>query len=265
MIDFVIPLGRGSQFKNCELRYCLRSLEKYGKGIRRVVIVGETNPGFLSKDVVFLQSPKFPICKEARIATKIQWAWGTGQLTDEILFGNDDYFFLKPFDARTVPYFQRGPLIESATSHRRPVARGEKWEPVPNQKVLQATHDALVAAKLPTMSYELHYPIRYQRDVYCEHLKLFWDAGSKSPHGLAPRSIYGNYLFPPNAPGPFLNDSKIGRFFGEANLETRLARKPDRICLSYGDQALFEGLEKWLYARFPTKSRFESSWGSGTQ
>jgi hypothetical protein len=251
-IDFVIPLGRSSQFKNCELRYCLRSLEKHGKGIRRVVIVGDERPDFLSDEAIFLQAPEFPVNKESRIAIKIQWAFENSDLTDEILFGNDDYFFLRDFDARTVPFFQRGPLLDM-----KPVTVG-------NQELVQDTHDALVAANLPTSSYELHYPNRYRRKIYCNKLKDWWTRSIKSRHGLAPKSIYGNFVCR-KEPGPFLADLKIARYFGEDDVAKRIAATPDRICLSYGDQALFEGFEKWLYSRFPEKSSFEMTWGSGTQ
>lgn len=255
-IDFVIPLGRGSQFSNCELRYCLRSLERYAKGVRRVVIVGH-DPGFLSDKVTVLPCPDFPISKEARIAVKVQWAFENHNLSDEILFGNDDYFFTQEFDARTVPFFQRGTLLEDATRHKTLLAPGETWRPDPAQILLQATHDALVQAKMPAFSYELHFPIRYQRKIYCEKLNHWWELSGKAQFGIAPKSVYGNYVCR-KKPGPFRKDLKLARYFGEADVAKRLAEIPERCCFSYGDQAIYEGFELWLYNRFPEKSQFES-------
>ena len=44
MIDLIIPLGGGSKSKNDELRIFLRSLEKYGRGIRNVIVVASDPP-----------------------------------------------------------------------------------------------------------------------------------------------------------------------------------------------------------------------------
>lgn len=250
-IDFVVPLGRGSHFKSDELRYCLRSLTKHAKGIRRVVVIGH-DPGFLSKHVLHLKCPEFQMAKEARIATKIEWAFNNADLSDEILFGNDDYFFLKPFDARTVPYFQRGTLLQAATAGKTDAS----WKPSPIQRVVRATNDELVNQGLPTFNYEMHCPIRYRRDIYTQDLKPLWEAGRKSVTGFAPRSVYANYALG-ITPGPFGKDMKLKRYYGQADLEKKLAAQPDRFCLSYGDQPFYDGFEVWLYNRFPTKCRFE--------
>lgn len=253
-IDFVIPLGRGSQFKNCELRYCLRSLERYAKGIRRVVVVGH-DPGFLSEHVVHLECPDFQCNKEARIAIKVLWAWENYPLTDEILFGNDDFTFFKPFDAREVKPYQRGTLLEEATRVRDPVPPGLKWKPDPHQLLLQATHDALVEENLPALSYELHCPIRYERRAYFA-LRNWWERSMKAQHGLGVKSVYGNAVCN-SAPGPFLSDLKFARYFGERHANKKLAEHPERWCFSYGDQALYEDFETYLYKHLPEKSRFE--------
>jgi hypothetical protein len=44
---------------------------------------------------------------------------------------------------------------------------------------------------------------------------------------------------------------------GEQDVAKRIALTPDRVCLSYGEQALYDDFETWLYKRFPEKSRFE--------
>lgn len=244
MLDVVVPLGRGSQLRNCELRYFFRSLEKYARGIRRVVIVGDEAPHFLSGDVVFLQAPELPFCKEARIALKTQWAFENFDLTDEVLFCNDDYLFLKPFDARTVPYFQRGPLLEWVAIQQQKVLK----------EVLQDTHDALVAKNLPALSYELHCPIRYRRDIYCGKLGDWWTAASKSRLGIGSRSVYGNFI---QEPSPFLKDFKMINYLGEKKLAQWIADVPDRFCMSYSDDAIWTGFQEWLEKHFGSESRFE--------
>ena len=50
MIDVVYILGDGSKWGNNEIKYSLRSLEKYGKNIRDVYICGN-KPYFVNNKI----------------------------------------------------------------------------------------------------------------------------------------------------------------------------------------------------------------------
>lgn len=243
-IDAVIPLGRGSPFRNAELRYCLRSLERHAKGIQRVVIVGN-DPKFLSsRGVKHVHCPYFDTNKEARIALKVLWAFQNVDLSDEILFLNDDYVFLQAFDAKKVRPYQKGPLSESARPR-------EGKERTTYQKTLLATHEALKGAKLPAWHYDLHVPIRYRRDKFVA-LQPWWDKSRSTKDGLVAKSLYGNNVFKP-VPGPRWTDLKTA-----ASSEADILKKTEgRWVFSYSDRAMYGGLEKVLHSWFPDKSRFE--------
>ena len=60
MIDVLYIVGTGSHWNNYELRYSLRTLEKYGKNIGRVFVSG-FNPVFLSNEVIFTSIPDIDI------------------------------------------------------------------------------------------------------------------------------------------------------------------------------------------------------------
>lgn len=238
-IDIVIPLGRGSQFKNLELRYCLRSLEKHARGVRRIVIVGE-KPKYLSNQAVHFFCPHFECNKDARISLKVAWAFENCDLTEEVLFANDDFVFLKDFDAREVPYYQRGQL------------NPEKLSTI-YHRVLRETHDELAKAKKPTLNYDLHHPIRFRRAEYLK-LRPWWELSSKSKVGFAQKSIYSNLTL--RKPGPRLDDCKFQTYKGETEA---LAKIEGRDVFSYGDQPLYESFELFLYKLFPQQSRFETA------
>lgn len=245
-IDVVIPLGVGSKFRDMELRYCLRSLERYGRGVRRVVIVGQ-KPKWLSAAATHVACPWIDAPKDARIALKTLWTFENSDVSDEILFANDDYFFLGDFDARTVAPYQRGNLLDFALP--------KEGEQSAYEKILEATYEALSLGKLPTYHYDIHVPIRYRRDVFVS-LKPWWEKSRKSTNGLVVKSIYGNFTND-TLPGPHLADFKLASFSNEPDFETLLAKFPDRWVISYADQPLYQGFETVLFNRFPAKSRFE--------
>ena len=60
MIDILYIVGTGSHWNNYELRYSLRTLEKYGKNIGRVFVSG-ANPGFLSDKIIYINIPDIDI------------------------------------------------------------------------------------------------------------------------------------------------------------------------------------------------------------
>jgi hypothetical protein len=240
-------LGSGSQFKDLELRYCLRSLEKFGRGIRRVVIIGQ-RPKWLSDAAVHIFCPYFDGPKDARIAFKTLWAFQHTDISDEILFANDDYVFMAPFDVRLVPPYQRGTLLDAANRH--------DGNPSDYHQILKATHDLLTFAKLPADFYDIHVPIRYVREKFIA-LRPWWDKAKAAKNGLVIKSIYSNVTRKGLA-GPFLADCKVGEFTTADALDRILAKQfPGRFVMSYSDTPLYDNFEEWLYRHFPAKSRFE--------
>lgn len=238
-IDLLIPLGSGSQFKDMELRYCLRSLERHASGVRRVVIVGQ-KPRWLSNAATHVPAPQFQAPKDARIALKVVFAFENGGLGDEVLFANDDYVFLKNFDARTVPDYQGGQL--------------SNWIPKEGgltryQHTVKETEVALKLAKLPTFYYDIHVPIRYRKDRFLA-LKPWWEMSRKNARGFVVKSVYANNQRK-KIPGPKLVDFKMAKY----NPDT--FQFPDRWVMSYGDGPLYDSFENELHKRFPEKSRFE--------
>ena len=89
--DVVFVLGTGSKFNNAEMRYALRSIEKYCPWVRQVWVVG-ADPGFLNTAFV-KYVPAADVhthCKDANLIHKIETVCRMPELSEEFLVCSDD-------------------------------------------------------------------------------------------------------------------------------------------------------------------------------
>ena len=86
---YFIPLGRGSLAWDIELKYSLRSIDKYVSGIDSVLIVGKLPEWWVNVDFVQCVdiSNKF-VFRDNNIRAKINLALN---MYDSVIGGNDDY------------------------------------------------------------------------------------------------------------------------------------------------------------------------------
>jgi hypothetical protein len=267
MLDIIIPLAPladsstaawrgGSKWDNNELRYCLRSIEKYATGYDRIFIIGET-PGFLV-GAVDLNGPgdcgQSPLpslvtrhChdivgnKEARIAHKIFWAFQHTDIADNAVLFNDDYVLIDRAGLGNLPCYHRESLQAAAKRH----PDEGYW------RALKNTHQALSAAGKPTWHYDIHVPMILERQKFLG-LEKWWQQSLKSPVGLAMKSTYANNVL--DQPGPLIHDFKLR---GPCpNIDAAIA---GRWCFSYCDSGLTPQLKQWLANKFPEPSQWETN------
>jgi len=260
-MDILIPLGTETGWQNNELRYCLRSIDRFATGYDRVFVVGE-DPGFLAHEIstgtsfgrkadishglngssALVRLPEISSNRDARIAWKILWAFANTDIADEVAVFDDDYVLVAPMDVRALDYFQQGPLFNSATNSAATTVYRDS---------LRATASALMAAGKPALDYDVHFPIVYRRKDYMA-LAPWWERSRADGHGFVIHSVYANNLLP--APGPFMQDCKI-RFFHDGVFEDQIR---GRVLFSYSDGALVNGgFKTWLEKQFPDKSKWE--------
>lgn len=118
--DIVIPLGSGSPFDNWELRFALRSVEKYVQDLNTVWILSDCAPAWL-KNVRILPVPdRHKHNKDANLFDKLIFAAKTPEMSDTFVFLSDDQAFLQPFDAEKAQtvFNQRGPMSFAASPHK---------------------------------------------------------------------------------------------------------------------------------------------------
>ena len=108
-MDLLYPIGTGSKWKNHELLFSLRSVEKNLKGVGRVFVVGE-KPEFLSSKAMHipcsdLDSPQ--VNPTLNVIIKIQAAIEAG-ISENFLLMNDDFIILKAIHCQSMPLLHKG-------------------------------------------------------------------------------------------------------------------------------------------------------------
>lgn len=224
-IDVVIPLLKnGSHNNDLELRYCLRSIQKYLTGYRNIIIVGHL-PEFIGPEEVIYIPFKDTANKQANIKNKILAAFEVS--TEEIWFTNDDIYLLQPFAAANFPYFYSGDLKDASEKAARHFAFNELKE-----------------QNLPTKHFDCHFPIVYKRSLFIEAMRHFSDESSI-------KSKYANFW---NIEGENFKDLKIGSSLHYHRIKEEIK---DRPCFSVGDNGMNPAMKQVLYELFPEASKYE--------
>ena len=229
-IDILYIKGKKSDNEDLEMKYSLRSLERYVMDYGRIFITGEC-PDFIDqKKVVFT-----PANDIGTPMTNHWWkVFKTIQMTDisdNFVLMYDDIFFTGPTYLIDYPPYQRGFLGEQHTgsaSYRACLEETKKW---------------LESKGLPWYDYELHIPFIYNREKF---MKM------GATEGRAVRSTYGNMFLEPPMHSPYRTDIKI-----RATDEHPSDLPSMYDCFSVSDSAFKYEVKKWCEEHFQTKSRWE--------
>lgn len=232
-MDVMIPLGKGSNWQDNELRYCLRSLEKYFLDLNDVYIVGRT-PDWV-KNVFFIESDDcYGSNKGANIISKIHLC---NNDNEEILFISDDQCFLKPMKADDIhPYY----IYD--LKKKIPNGGNRIW-----RRCLHNVKHALISKRLPCYNFETHTPKIINKK---EFVRLMDNFDWRETH-FPTHSLYFNNVveYPEQMPEnyrAFIN-------YENANLDIIEGKS----FLAYADIGLSWQLQHKLAELFPNKSRFE--------
>lgn len=180
--DIVIPLGKGSNWEDGELRYCLRSIQRYMINYGNIFIIGEC-PQFIKYPVIHLPCRDQGDIISRNILEKIRIACNSSLVSEEFVLFNDDYFLTDNWDADNIPYFNSGTIQSSM---------GTNYNEDYNE-YLYNTKDLLERNKKSSLNYDIHYPIVIDKNKFMtimEFTYFYWRMGGK----LLIRSIYCNYL-----------------------------------------------------------------------
>lgn len=233
-MDALYILGNGSKFNNAELKFSLRTLEKF-VDVDRVIVVGE-NPGFLNDNVDFYRLPEANGNKEFRIAAKIEWACKKDVVTGDFFFLNDDFFFTQPIDPATFPNYCKGDLPTKTPQSNY-------------QKSLFNTHNYLKSQAKGTLHFDVHTPIVYNAKKFME-LAHVWNQSQKLANGFVVKSIYANWYN--LEPTPY-KDCKLNRL----KLPHDFNRAHATPVFSCSDIGFVRGVAAYLQTAYPIPSKFE--------
>lgn len=142
MITVVYPVGTGSKNDNLELRWSLRSLDRFSVVPVNPVVVGHI-PDWYAGDAIPCEDPTNR--KEKNIMHKVLLAIREGAATGEFQISADDHFWLRPVDLSQLPvYFRQGIIPDN-----------EK-EPNNYAKSLMGTRTVLLEGGYPAINTTVH-------------------------------------------------------------------------------------------------------------
>lgn len=233
-MDVLYILGKGSPFNNEELKYSLRSLERFGSNVGRIIIVGE-KPDFIDNTKVTHVPFNESGVKEYRIASKILHACTSRTVTGDFLFCNDDFFFMKSFDCNQFPFYHQG-YLQSAEGTS---GYGDH---------LKLTRQYLESKSKTTMHFDVHCPIIYNAQKFIS-LTDTW-LHSRESIGMVVKSCYANMN---QLNGITYKDVKLKQLITQKDYEMANLNE----CFSIYDQAWKKGVEAYLMHEFQDKSKWE--------
>lgn len=245
-MDILYILGTGSKHNNDELRYSLRSLERYGNGLGRVYLVGECPEWLNTETVTYIPFKDKESSKFKRIWAKIVYAVNHCDISDDFLLSSDDIFHVKPIDLNNYPYYHKNGLYVGVPADKK----GTKlWA------MLEETKTLLRKYKYPMEDYGgghcLHHFSRY---VLNHSPKITKDAFAMK-YGGAIDVIMGNALVKLRKPVTVpRKDIKLTSVKNEADFYRQIGGTES---FSTNDTVLDGFVGKWLAETFSEKSRFE--------
>lgn len=225
-------LGRGSKWRNNEIRFSLRSVEKYLPH-RKIWIIGE-RPKFL-RNIEHIHATDAYDNKLTNAVFKIRAACREGEISDRFVLMNDDFFFLRP--TPRIETFTLGNMAAAIIDHK--TQAGYYFT------ALRETRNLLNAAGFADpVNYEVHYPIVIEKKKFLEAT----DAIDWTDHAYLFRSVYGNTF-------------GLG---GKKRLDTKIYDISELKRLSKGDMistsdrvVLRPEFQGFIYQKFPNPSRYE--------
>jgi hypothetical protein len=242
-MDLVYILGTGSRWNNREIRYSLRSVEKYLQGFDRVWVVGE-RPDFL-KNIIHVPCSDPTDRHEFNIMRKIETFCQLREGSERFFFINDDHFLLEHAQCNGYPFYSKGGIMDSAL----------KRDEDRYFHALQNTYHALAERGLTTFNFDVHTPIVYDKKKFIEVMNLYdWRNNE-----YVIKSLYCNTL---KIKPVEITDCKIN---ARDTLKGIIEKTTGKTVFTIGDIAIRHPhrhlykpkVHLFLQQRYPNKSKYE--------
>lgn len=230
---YFIPLAGGSLAGDIELRYSLRSIEKYVVGIDSILIVGKLPEWCVNVDFVQCVdiSNKF-VFRDNNIRVKINLGLN---IYSSIIGGNDDYYYVKPTDMNNLPNYYREIDLQTTIDRHR-----GGW------KQYQNTRNYLLEKGKSLKMFDGHCPITYNRTAFQKVNEADWT----KEYGYGIKSLYGNLN---DLEGLLLHDTKIMEGLPPQIVTNTI----DSSFIVSSSTRMNKHLLKYLEKEFPHKSKWE--------
>lgn len=243
-MDILYILGTGSLWQNNEIRYSLRSLERFGGNVGRIFIVG-TKPDFINDEVTFIPCDDQHDTPHKNILRKVITAMESGLLPDHFLISSDDHFYIKPTNFDTLPvYYKREQIIDGI-----PFLQDRN----PYFLSLIETRKFMIQHGLSLYQTNPHCNTHWDVPTYLANKALF-DEAFTLKYGAEMNCLMGNLLIAQGYEKAKFKDSKLG---GAVKAAQWTQTVDGTNCVSGVPRMATTYLANWLIRNLPTKSRYE--------
>lgn len=232
-IDFVYILRTDPRFyKNDDIKYSLRSLDKNFKVKGKVFIVGGRPNWINVNTVTHIYAEDKERNKLVNAIHKILIACKDRRISEDFILMNDDFLFLKETD--DIKNYNIGTIEEMKRTHR---TKGGYY-----YKAICDTLEILQSKNMSTISYETHYPIIINKNNFIEIIK---ETGKIA---YLFRSFYGNR---------YIKESKKIKDFKVFN-HHQFFKGKEREFMSLSDEIeKYPSMKEWYSNIFKDKSKYE--------
>lgn len=212
--SYVVPLGTGSSHGDMELKYSLRSLNPAD-----CWLIGTCPTWYTGNHIPQSETG----ISTLNIWQKLLTACRTPEISDPFIYGNDDYFYLKP-----VPLDNYYGNLMGNSEYKR---------------VANHTLSMLEYNGFGTLFFDVHRPMLIYKDKFVAAYNFF-EAHLKINQSMLVKSCYGNYA---GLSGVEVVDCKLAYWNGEPNIDM----------FSIGDGCIDVMFKAWCESKWPYKSIYE--------
>lgn len=175
-MDILYLIGKGSQCNDWELRFSLRSIEKYCKNVGRIFVVGHC-PNWLSDEVIKIKKPILPSFgnndKNKNIYRDLLYAVENSDIgvndNGEFLISMDDHFYCCETDFNNYPFYVKD-YTKRKCRHMLPEVFEEGFMAEDYQHLLVSTSNFLLERGFSNINFTLHRNMHMNR-YFIEQMK----------------------------------------------------------------------------------------------
>lgn len=243
MLKILYVVGTGSAHDDAELKWSLRSLNRFSLTEVEPVVVGRV-PEWFAGESLPCDDPFNR--KEKNILRKIVYAASKGLVNGEFQISADDHFWLRPVDLSQLPvYWRQGILPEYRD--------GNNYE-----KALDGTRRVLLENGYPAINTTVHCNQWVHTDDFADVYRLL-DSAEAVPfakeYGLVNWAVFPNVgIVKRRRPIRFKHDIKLG----DVSAEDLKSVTDSSLIMSINDDAFkSEAFVKYMETEFSGKSRWE--------
>jgi len=240
-IDVVYVLGSGSYWRNNEIRFSLRAIERNLRGIRKIWIIGEL-PDFVKGINYIPFKDELLNNADGNIIRKVMRICQEPELSENFLFMNDDHIIMKEVQASMIPPYHKGDLTKLSKEYF-----GES----PWRGHLYNSLVVLTRLGYKALHFDCHVPMVINKTRFPEVMSQF--DYEKTAYTM--KSLYANIVHPD---GVRMKGEKV-TLFRPYSQEDILKKTHNRAFVAFNDDGLKVALKIWLFRQFPDKSKYEKS------